>query len=160
MTEMTREEMLVHFGKRGMRWGVRNAEDAGNSYYTESPRDGSMSGHKKAALIGGGVLAVAGIAAVAIVMKNSGMKPMSTISKASEVVNKGSGSATPGRDGVKANIRLFKEATNQFKTPEQVRIYAGRQRTLEVLSRSGSTAWDSRAGGFKVSALAVPQMIR
>ena len=69
------EDFLAHYGKMGMHWGHRKAQDD-----TTTPRTGMST--KKKVLIGvGAVLAVAGIVAIAVVLKKNGVSPVSTIKK-------------------------------------------------------------------------------
>jgi len=68
------EDFLEHFGKMGMKWGHRKAQD------DTIPGTG-MSTKKKVAIGVGAVLLVAGVVAVGIILKKNGISPMSTIRK-------------------------------------------------------------------------------
>jgi hypothetical protein len=64
------DDFLAHYGIKGMRWGVRKADDSDSS-----PRKGLSDGQKKALKVGAGVAAVAGAAVVAtILVKNGNVK--------------------------------------------------------------------------------------
>ena len=68
------EDFLAHYGKMGMHWGHRKAQD------DTTPRTG-MSTQKKVLIGVGAVLAVAGIVAIAVVLKKNGISPVSAITK-------------------------------------------------------------------------------
>jgi hypothetical protein len=61
------EELLMHFGIRGMKWGVRKQKPSGGS----SSKKG-MSTKKKVAIAAGGLAVVAGVAATAYLLKTRG----------------------------------------------------------------------------------------
>ena len=67
------EDFLLHYGKMGMRWGHRNAVDE-----TGVPRTG-MSKKKKVAIGVGAAVLVVGVVAVAVVLKQRGISPVSVI---------------------------------------------------------------------------------
>lgn len=82
------EEALAHYGKKGMRWGVRNEEES-----TGTRRSSQIDAEKKAirrdrakkAAIGIGILtAAAGAGFVAYKVHQSGNLPLSSIKKAAK----------------------------------------------------------------------------
>jgi len=64
------EDFLEHFGKMGMKWGVRKSE-SGTSNVSSEPKQG-MSKKKKIAIGVGGAFLVAGIAATSYMMSTNG----------------------------------------------------------------------------------------
>jgi hypothetical protein len=80
-SQLAVDEFLVHYGVKGMRWGVRKPEDEGTDTSSRSMSPENRAKLKKAVIIGGSVAAVALIAAGTIyVSKYSGV-PVSTFSK-------------------------------------------------------------------------------
>jgi hypothetical protein len=87
------EEALVHYGKKGMRWGIRNEEESTSSRKprnaekpsissprTDSEKKAARRAMAKKAAIGAGVLtAVAGAGFVAYKLNQSGKLPLSSI---------------------------------------------------------------------------------
>ena len=75
---------LVHFGKKGMRWGIRNKSNISGNRTVKTP----MSKKKKIA-IGVGVATVAlGVAATAYYLHKNGKLPLSSIGKSGGKVYK------------------------------------------------------------------------
>lgn len=69
--DMTPEEALVHYGKKGMRWGVRNEEESSSGSDTSSEGKKRLSdGQKKALKIAGGALVVGAVITGVILAKN------------------------------------------------------------------------------------------
>lgn len=92
------EEALIHYGKKGMRWGVRNEDEpSGSSRYkvekttssiprTDAEKRAARRAMAKKAAIGAGILtAVAGAGFVAYKLNQSGNLPMSSIRKTAKI---------------------------------------------------------------------------
>ena len=74
------EDTLVHFGVKGMKWGVRRNRDNGGLSNSKKPRK-PLTKQQKAA-IAGGVAAVVGLAAAAYILKNKAdMKAINAYTK-------------------------------------------------------------------------------
>lgn len=110
--ELEREQALAHFGVKGMKWGVRKASTSLASRQLNSPagrvgkklgteiknrrsasnsseKKGLSDGQKKALKIGGGILAVAGAAAVVTVMAKNGKLPAGVFAPKPKMSNLG-----------------------------------------------------------------------
>lgn len=80
------DDFLDHYGTKGMRWGVRKAQD--KSPPKETSKSEGMSNKKKAAIIFGSVAGVAALAVGATYAKKHMNVPMSEIGQPSESVKK------------------------------------------------------------------------
>ena len=92
------EDFLAHHGIAGMKWGHRNAK--ADTSTSTTPRTG-MSTTKKVAIGVGAVLAVAGIVAIAVVLKKNGVSPVSMIKKTASGARK----MSAGGDMAKAMLK-------------------------------------------------------
>jgi hypothetical protein len=92
MTFETADDVLEHFGIRGMKWGHRKQRSSSSKY-------GSGTSKKKKVAIGAGIgLAVIGAATAAAVLHSRGSVPVSSISSSSS------------RNGFRAAIRVIKSS--------------------------------------------------
>lgn len=78
MTDQQVDDFLAHYGKKGMRWGVRNAED------DSAPRASRLSDDQKrrlktAAKVAGTVAVIGGIVATAYILQKNGKLPAFSI---------------------------------------------------------------------------------
>jgi hypothetical protein len=77
-SDMDQDERLVHFGVKGMHWGVRKSEDSGGSSSGGSSGKQKMSTKKKVA-IGTGI--AAGAAAAALLLSKRGRSTVSSVAQ-------------------------------------------------------------------------------
>lgn len=101
----TAEDVLVHFGVKGMKWGVRKREGGSSSPSTSNSTGGSGSGggsstpnssgfnKKKAALILGGAIGVAAIAAGSVYAAKHMDSPISLVGVAKDASGSKKGKA-------------------------------------------------------------------
>lgn len=86
-------DFLAHFGKKGMKWGVRNKRS--NSGVEKTPKQSLTSEEiarrkefrKKALIVGAAATAVIGAGAATIYMKQSGINPVSEIMNSAPVMS-------------------------------------------------------------------------
>jgi hypothetical protein len=71
------DDMLAHYGVKGMRWGQRK----------DTSSSSRKSKGKKAALVGGAVVATAGAAFVAYKLSQSGSSPIKSVKTSSDVAS-------------------------------------------------------------------------
>jgi hypothetical protein len=77
-------EELIHFGVRGMKWGVRKSQSSGSS----GSASNKMSTKKKVAIGVGATVVVAGIVATTYILNKNGKLPLSSIGKSGGKVYK------------------------------------------------------------------------
>src|SRR4051794_16711747 len=75
------EDLLMHFGVPGMKWGHRKPRESGSSSGRSSAPKQGMSTKKKVAVGVGVGVAVAGAAAAAYFLARSGKSPVSAMTK-------------------------------------------------------------------------------
>ena len=78
IAEVEVDDFLAHYGVKGMRWGVRKADDSDSG---SSTRKGLTEGQKKALKVGAGVAAITGAAVVTGILAKNGKLPVAQLSR-------------------------------------------------------------------------------